>query len=464
MNEKDILKQSLKEIEEQLNLLGIPSEELKNIFDEIFRKLEMQMNQIGVSNRNLHDGIEEIKNSFTKEVEMLYKKAQENNPVKNYVQYAKIGIQQDSKTSVVKNNIEQIPKELKVSSYEEKLTDVLMQVFEAYGKVLKNQYTPDLSSFRTVNNSLGIYNSMRGPSPEDMDMVIRNLKRQYEFQIYQRIKIDKESVTEKIDGKVESMNKNLAGEKSAEQLDEDVKRVIDEAKQVLRDTEAAINPIKARLNIEMTKQSIRKANEAIAQMHQKSNELEEKLKERVQEDTNPQDITMTLENGDVVELGIETSVIISKDGKRTQISTQELKKKPIFVKIDGGKIVINPDKSMEIIMINGNETVRMSFPKEKLQDLLMGNIKLNNEKREVKGITEKGIEKMISGSGATIKSVDEETKEVKDSVRQERGDLTPEEFSKLSPGEKDEYRKEFPEKARKLFENERRNTQSLFQS
>ena len=407
------------------------------------------MNQIGVSNRNLHDGIEEIKNSFTKEVEMLYKKAQENNPVKNYVQYAKIGIQQDSKTSVVKNNIEQIPKELKVSSYEEKLTDVLMQVFEAYGKVLKNQYTPDLSSFRTVNNSLGIYNSMRGPSPEDMDMVIRNLKRQYEFQIYQRIKIDKESVTEKIDGKVESMNKNLAGEKSAEQLDEDVKRVIDEA----------------RLNIEMTKQSIRKANEAIAQMHQKSNELEEKLKERVQEDTNPQDITMTLENGDVVELGIETSVIISKDGKRTQISTQELKKQPIFVKIDGGKIVINPDKSMEIIMINGNETVRMSFPKEKLQDLLMGNIKLlNNEKREVKGITEKGIEKMISGSGATIKSVDEETKEVKDSVRQERGDLTPEEFSKLSPGEKDEYRKEFPEKARKLFENERRNTQSLFQS
>jgi len=464
MNEKDILKQSLKEIEEQLNSLGIPSEELKNIFDEIFRKLEMQMNQIGVSNRNLHDGIEEIKNSFTKEVEMLYKKAQENNPVKNYVQYAKIGIQQDSKTSVVKNNIEQIPKELKVSSYEEKLTDVLMQVFEAYGKVLKNQYTPDLSSFRAVNNSLGIYNSMRGPSPEDMDMVIRNLKRQYEFQIYQRIKIDKESVTEKIDGKVESMNKNLAGEKSAEQLDEDVKRVIDEAKQVLRDTEAAINPIKARLNIEMTKQSIRKANEAIAQMHQKSNELEEKLKERVQEDTNPQDITMTLENGDVVELGIETSVIISKDGKRTQISTQELKKQPIFVKIDGGKIVINPDKSMEIIMINGNETVRMSFPKEKLQDLLMGNIKLNNEKREVKGITEKGIEKMISGSGATIKSVDEETKEVKDSVRQERGDLTPEEFSKLSPGEKDEYRKEFPEKARKLFENERRNTQSLFQS
>ena len=226
MNEKDILKQSLKEIEEQLNSLGIPSEELKNIFDEIFRKLEMQMNQIGVSNRNLHDGIEEIKNSFTKEVEMLYKKAQENNPVKNYVQYAKIGIQQDSKTSVVKNNIEQIPKELKVSSYEEKLTDVLMQVFEAYGKVLKNQYTPDLSSFRTVNNSLGIYNSMRGPSPEDMDMVIRNLKRQYEFQIYQRIKIDKESVTEKIDGKVESMNKNLAGEKSAEQLDEDVKRVV----------------------------------------------------------------------------------------------------------------------------------------------------------------------------------------------------------------------------------------------
>ena len=448
MNEKDILKQSLKEIEEQLNSLEIPSEELKNIFDEIFRKLEMQMNQIGVSNRNLHDGIEEIKNSFTKEVEMLYKKAQENNPVKNYVQYAKIGIQQDSKTSVVKNNIEQIPKELKVSSYEEKLTDVLMQVFEAYGKVLKNQYTPDLSSFRTVNNSLGIYNSMRGPSPEDMDMVIRNLKRQYEFQIYQRIKIDKESVTEKIDGKVESMNKNLAGEKSAEQLDEDVKRVIDEA----------------RLNIEMTKQSIRKANEAIAQMHQKSNELEEKLKERVQEDTNPQDITMTLENGNVVELGIETSVIISKDGKRTQISTQELKKQPIFVKIDGGKIVINPDKSMEIIMINGNETVRMSFPKEKLQDLLMGNIKLNNEKREVKGITEKGIEKMISGSGATIKSVDEETKEVKDSVRQERGDLTPEEFSKLSPGEKDEYRKEFPEKARKLFENERRNTQSLFQS
>ena len=448
MNEKDILKQSLKEIEEQLNSLEIPSEELKNIFDEIFRKLEMQMNQIGVSNRNLHDGIEEIKNSFTKEVEMLYKKAQENNPVKNYVQYAKIGIQQDSKTSVVKNNIEQIPKELKVSSYEEKLTDVLMQVFETYGKVLKNQYTPDLSSFRTVNNSLGIYNSMRGPSPEDMDMVIRNLKRQYEFQIYQRIKIDKESVTEKIDGKVESMNKNLAGEKSAEQLDEDVKRVIDEA----------------RLNIEMTKQSIRKANEAIAQMHQKSNELEEKLKERVQEDTNPQDITMTLENGDVVELGIETSVIISKDGKRTQISTQELKKQPIFVKIDGGKIVINPDKSMEIIMINGNETVRMSFPKEKLQDLLMGNIKLNNEKREVKGITEKGIEKMISGSGATIKSVDEETKEVKDSVRQERGDLTPEEFSKLSPGEKDEYRKEFPEKARKLFENERRNTQSLFQS
>lgn len=448
MNEKDILKQSLKEIEEQLNSLVIPSEELKNILDEIFRKLEMQMNQIGVSNRNLHDGIEEIKNSFTKEVEMLYKKAQENNPVKNYVQYAKIGIQQDSKTSVVKNNIEQIPKELKVSSYEEKLTDVLMQVFEAYGKVLKNQYTPDLSSFRTVNNSLGIYNSMRGPSPEDMDMVIRNLKRQYEFQIYQRIKIDKESVTEKIDGKVESMNKNLAGEKSAEQLDEDVKRVIDEA----------------RLNIEMTKQSIRKANEAIAQMHQKSNELEEKLKERVQEDTNPQDITMTLENGDVVELGIETSVIISKDGKRTQISTQELKKQPIFVKIDGGKIVINPDKSMEIIMINGNETVRMSFPKEKLQDLLMGNIKLNNEKREVKGITEKGIEKMISGSGATIKSVDEETKEVKDSVRQERGDLTPEEFSKLSPGEKDEYRKEFPEKARKLFENERRNTQSLFQS
>ena len=456
MNEKDILKQSLKEIEEQLNSLGIPSEELKNIFDEIFRKLEMQMNQIGVSNRNLHDGIEEIKNSFTKEVEMLYKKAQENNPVKNYVQYAKIGIQQDSKTSVVKNNIEQIPKELKVSSYEEKLTDVLMQVFEAYGKVLRNQYTPDLSSFRTVNNSLGIYNSMRGPSPEDMDMVIRNLKRQYEFQIYQRIKIDKESV--------ESMNKNLAGEKSAEQLDEDVKRVIDEEKQELRDTEAAVSPIKSRLNIEMTKQSIRKANEAIAQMHQKSNELEEKLKDKVQEDTNPQDITMTLENGDVVELGIETSVIISKDGKRTQISTQELKKQPIFVEVDGGKIVINPDKSMEIIMINGNETVRMSFPKEKLQDLLMGNIKLNNEKREVKGITEKGIEKMISGSGATIKSVDEETKEVKDSVRQERGDLTPEEFSKLSPGEKDEYRKEFPEKARKLFENERRNTQSLFQS
>ena len=64
MNEKDILKQSLKEIEEQLNSLGIPSEELKNIFDEIFRKLEMQMNQIGVSNRNLHDGIEEIKNSL----------------------------------------------------------------------------------------------------------------------------------------------------------------------------------------------------------------------------------------------------------------------------------------------------------------------------------------------------------------------------------------------------------------
>lgn len=448
MNEKDILKQSLKEIEEQLNSLGIPSEELKNIFDEIFRKLEMQMNQIGVSNRNLHDGIEEIKNSFTKEVEMLYKKAQENNPVKNYVQYAKIGIQQDSKISVVKNNIEQIPKELKASSYERKLTDVLMQVFETYGKVLKNQYTPDLSSFRTVNNSLGIYNSMRGPSPKDMDMVISNLKRQYEFQIYQRIKIDKESVVEKIDGKVESMNKNLAGEKSAEQLDEDVKRVIDEA----------------RLNIEMTKQSIRKANEAIAQMHQKSNELEEKLKERVQEDTNPQDITMTLENGDVVELGIETSVIISKDGKRTQVSTQELKKQPIFVEVDGGKIVINPDKSMEIIMINGNETVRMSFPKEKLQDLLMGNIKLNNEKREVKGVTEKGIEKMISGSGATIKSVDEETKEVKDSVRQEIGDLTPEEFSKLSPREKDEYRKEFPEKARKLFENERRNTQSLFQS
>ena len=445
MNEKDILKQSLKEIEEQLNSLGIPSEELKNIFDEIFRKLEMQMNQIGVSNRNLHDGIEEIKNSFTKEVEMLYKKAQENNPVKNYVQYAKIGIQQDSKTSVVKNNIEQIPKELKASSYEEKLTDVLMQVFEAYGKVLKNQYTPDLSSFRTVNNSLGIYNSMRGPSPKDMDMVISNLKRQYEFQIYQRIKIDKESVVEKIDGKVESMNKNLAGEKSAEQLDEDVKRVIDEEKQELRDTEAAVSPIKARLNIEMTKQSIRKANEAIAQMHQKSNELEEKLKDKVQEDTNPQDITMTLENGDVVELGIETSVIISKDGKRTQISTQELKKQPIFVEVDGGKIVINPDKSMEIIMINGNETVRMSFPKEKLQDLLMGNIKLNNEKREVKGITE-------------------ETKEVKDSVRQERGDLTPEEFSKLSPGEKDEYRKEFPEKARKLFENERRNTQSLFKS
>lgn len=29
MNEKDILKQSLKEIEEQLNSLGIPSEELK---------------------------------------------------------------------------------------------------------------------------------------------------------------------------------------------------------------------------------------------------------------------------------------------------------------------------------------------------------------------------------------------------------------------------------------------------
>lgn len=445
MNEKDILKQSLKEIEEQLNSLGIPSEELKNIFDEIFRKLEMQMNQIGVSNRNLHDGIEEIKNSFTKEVEMLYKKAQENNPVKNYVQYAKIGIQQDSKTSVVKNNIEQIPKELKASSYEEKLADVLMQVFETYGKVLKNQYTPDLSSLKAVNNSLGIYNSMRGPSPEDMDMIISNLKRQYEFQIYQRIKIDKESVTEKIDGKVESMNKNLAGEKSAEQLDEDVKRVIDEAKQVLRDTEAAINPIKARLNIEMTKQSIRKANEAIAQMHQKSNELEEKLKEKVQEDTNPQDITMTLENGDVVELGIETSVIISKDGKRTQVSTQELRKQPIFVEIDGGKIVINPDKSMEIIMINGNETVRMSFPKEKLQDLLMGNIKLNNEKREVKGITEKGIEKMISGSGATIKSVDEETKEVKDSVRKEIGKLTLDEFSKLSMKEKAQYLYDFPD-------------------
>ena len=462
MNEKDILKQSLKEIEEQLNSLGIPSEELKNIFDEIFRKLEMQMNQIGVSNRNLHDGIEEIKNSFTKEVEMLYKKAQENNPVKNYVQYAKIGIQQDSKISVVKNNIEQIPKELKASSYEGKLTDVLMQVFETYGKVLKNQYTPDLSSFRAVNNSLGIYNSMRGPSPEDMDMVISNLKRQYEFQIYQRIKIDKESVTEKIDGKVESMNKNLAGEKSAEQLDEDVKRVIDEAKQVLRHTEAAINPIKARLNIEMTKQSIRKANEAIAQMHQKSNELEEKLKEKVQEDTNPQDITMTLENGDVVELGIETSVIISKDGKRTQVSTQELKKQPIFVEVDGGKIVINPDKSMEIIMINGNETVRMSFPKEKLQDLLMGNIKLNNEKREVKGITEKGIEKMISGSGARIKSVDEETKEVKDSVRKERGELTKEEFTKLSVKEKFQYLKEFPDSGEEFQKMARMDVQNLF--
>ena len=462
MNEKDILKQSLKEIEEQLNSLGIPSEELKNIFDEIFRKLEMQMNQIGVSNRNLHDGIEEIKNSFTKEVEMLYKKAQENNPVKNYVQYAKIGIEQDSKISAVKNNIEQIPKELKASSYEGKLTDVLMQVFEAYGKVLKNQYTPDLSSFRAVNNSLGIYNSMRGPSPEDMDMVISNLKRQYEFQIYQRIKIDKESVTEKIDGKVESMNKNLAGEKSAEQLDEDVKRVIDEAKQVLRDTEAAINPIKARLNIEMTKQSIRKANEAIAQMHQKSNELEEKLKEKVQEDTNPQDITMTLENGDVVELGIETSVIISKDGKRTQVSTQELKKQPIFVEVDGGKIVINPDKSMEIIMINGNETVRMSFPKEKLQDLLMGNIKLNNEKREVKGITEKGIEKMISGSGARIKSVDEETKEVKDSVRKERGELTKEEFTKLSVKEKFQYLKEFPDSGEEFQKMARMDVQNLF--
>ena len=62
MNEKDILKQSLKEIEEQLNSLEIPSEELKNIFDEIFRKLEMQMNQIGVSNRNLHDGIERSRN------------------------------------------------------------------------------------------------------------------------------------------------------------------------------------------------------------------------------------------------------------------------------------------------------------------------------------------------------------------------------------------------------------------
>lgn len=462
MNEKDILKQSLKEIEEQLNSLVIPSEELKNIFDEIFRKLEMQMNQIGVSNRNLHDGIEEIKNSFTKEVEMLYKKAQENNPVKNYVQYAKIGIQQDSKISAVKNNIEQIPKELKASSYEGKLADVLMQVFETYGKVLKNQYTPDLSSLRAVNNSLGIYNSMRGPSPEDMDMIISNLKRQYEFQIYQRIKIDKESVTEKIDGKVESMNKNLAGEKSAEQLDEDVKRVIDEAKQVLRDTEAAINPIKARLNIEMTKQSIRKANEAIAQMHQKSNELEEKLKEKVQEDTNPQDITMTLENGDVVELGIETSVIISKDGKRTQVSTQELRKQPIFVEIDGGKIVINPDKSMEIIMINGNETVRMSFPKEKLQDLLMGNIKLNNEKREVKGITEKGIEKMISGSGATIKSVDEETKEVKDSVRKERGELTKEEFTKLSVKEKIQYLKEFPDSGEEFQKMARMDVQNLF--
>lgn len=462
MNEKGILKQSLKEIEEQLNSLGIPSEELKNIFDEIFRKLEMQMNQIGVSNRNLHDGIEEIKNSFTKEVEMLYKKAQENNPVKNYVQYAKIGIQQDSKISVVKNNIEQIPKELKASSYEVKLTDVLMQVFEAYGKVLKNQYTPDLSSFRAVDNSLGIYNSMRGPSPEDMDMVIRNLKRQYEFQICQRIKIDKESVTEKIDGKVESMNKNLAGEKSAEQFDEDVKRVIEEAKQVLRDTEAAINPIKARLNIEMTKQSIRKANEAIAQMHQKSNELEEKLKEKVQEDTNPQDITMTLENGDVVELGIETSVIISKDGKRTQISTQELKKQPIFAEVDGGKIVINPDKSMEIIMINGNETVRMSFPKEKLQDLLMGNIKLNNEKIEVKGITEKGIEKMISGSGATIKSVDEETKEVKDSVRKERGELTKEEFKKLSVKEKSQYLNEFPDSGEEFQKIARMDVQNLF--
>lgn len=460
MNEKDLLKQILKEIEEQLNLLGIPSDELQNIFDEMFRKLEIQMNQIGVSNRNLHDGIEEVKNSFTKEVENLYKKAQENNPARSYVQYAKIGIQQDSKISVVKNNIEQIPKELKASSYEGKLTDVLMQVFEAYGKVLKGEYTPDLSGFRADNSSLGIYTPMRGPSPEEMDTIINNLKDQYQFQIYRRIKADKESVTEKIDGKVESMNKNLAGEKSAEQFDEEVKRVIDEAKQVLRDAEAATNPIKARLNIEMTKQSIREANEAIAQMHQKSNELEEKLKEKVQEDANPQDITMTLENGDVVELGIETSVIISKDGKRTQVPTQELKKQQIFIEVEGGKIVINPDKTMEVIMIDGNETVRMTLPREKLKDALMGNIKLNNER----WITGQGIEKMISNSEARVKSADAETKEVKDCVRKESGEITLEEYSKL-PGEKqNEYKKEFPEKVKQLNEASRRRVQGLFQS
>ena len=119
-------------------------------------------------------------------------------------------------------------------------------------------------------------------------------------------------------------------------------------------------------------------------------------------------------------------------------------------------------------MVDGNQTVKMTLPKEKLQDILMGNIKLGDYKKEERAdrkvISNSGLEKMISNSGATVKSVDSETKELKDSVRKEKGELTQEEYSRLSIGEKEQYRKEFPKQGMQFWENERKKIQGMFAS
>lgn len=448
MDEKDILKQSLKEIESELNSLEIPSEELQDIFSEMFGKLEGKMVQIGVTSRNLHNDIENVKYDFTKRIEDLYRKAQENNPARSRVQYAKIGIQQDSNTNVVRNNITQIPEELKESSYEGRLAGVIVNVFGAYGQVLKGKYTADVSELRDANSLLGIYIPMRSASPEDMDIVVNGIEREYEEQIYQRIKMDKETVTNKISSQVQTMDMNLSAGLNVNQA--------------MSDAERDFQQISARLSVEKAKRAIEESNKAIDAMKQQRAEFEEKLKESAQKDENSPDITMTLENGDVVELGAEVSVIISQDGKRTQVPTQEVKQQTLFVENEGGKIVINPDNSMEIIMENGNETVKMTLPREKLQDMIMGNIKASSENREEKGITEQDISNLVLNSGATAKTTDAESRVVKNGVRKERGELTAEEFKKLTPGEREEMRKESPKQYDKLFEECWGNVQDLF--
>lgn len=221
MNEKEILKKRLDEIKKELATLEVPSEEMEKLINEMFKKLETRMEQIDATGKTLQDDIDMYKNQFVQYVKGLYREMQERSSHRVEVDEANKLLEQEDTNEVsqlftqdkksVKYHIEEIPNALAHDSYENKVTDQMIDYFGIIGNQLKIKYAPNLAEFmKSSSYGMGTFSSSRAAiKADDMDNILRKLKTEYDEQILQILKSDKSVAVGKVEEIIQKLEFDL---------------------------------------------------------------------------------------------------------------------------------------------------------------------------------------------------------------------------------------------------------------